>query len=84
MTSHPSYEAPCQSYNDLENDGAERIDLEGDSSTYQTEGLGENQNVAQQNQQCSTKRVIKGRYSAQEKLDPRKVASMKKKSAGTC
>jgi hypothetical protein len=66
----------------LENDGAERIDLEGDSSTYQMEVRGEKQNVAPQNEQHSTRGVMKDKSAvARDKFDPRTVASLRKSRA---
>jgi hypothetical protein len=64
----------------LENDGAERIDVEGGSSTYQMEMREEKQNVAPQNEQHGTQRVMTDKYAAREKLelDSRKVAAIEK------
>lgn len=70
-------------YNQLENEEGKRTDLEGDSSTYEMEMLGENQNVAPQNQQHSTQGDMKDIYAIRDNLDLRKVASIGK-SADTC
>jgi hypothetical protein len=62
----------------LENEGAERTDLEEDSSTYQIEELGGYQNLGPQNQQHSTQGVMTDKYAARDKLDSRKVASVER------
>lgn len=70
---HTSDEAPetWQLYNQLENEEGKRTDLEGDSSTYEMEMLGENQNVAPQNQQHSTQGDMKDIYAIRDNLDLR-------------
>jgi hypothetical protein len=63
----------------LENDGAERIDLERDSGTYQKEVRRETPKVIPQNEEHSIRRIMKVKSAAAgDMLDSRKAATIEK------